>query len=116
MLVVPFGRWGFWLFTASLFIGCVGAALELALDVSYIIAQTFGWTLGRGREAGRSAAVRARLHGALVVAILPSLAAVDPLKLTMFSMALTVVALPLVVGPLIVVMNDRTYLKRRTNG
>ena len=43
VLGVPFGRWGFWLFCASLFIGCVGAALELSLDVSYITAQTFGW-------------------------------------------------------------------------
>ncbi len=116
VLVVPFGRWGFWLFTASLFIGCVGAAMELALDVSYIIAQTFGWHWGEDEKPAEAPRFALVYTCALVVAVVPSLFSVDPLKLTMFSMALTVVALPLVVGPLIVVMNDRTYLKRRTNG
>ena len=53
---------------------------------------------------------------ALALASVPSLAGIDPLRLTMFSMAITVVALPLLVGPLIVVMNDKEYLKRHTNG
>jgi Mn2+/Fe2+ NRAMP family transporter len=116
ILGVPFGRWGLWLFAASLFIGCIGAALELALDVSYVIAQTFGWNWGEDQKPAEAPRFALVYTGALVVAIVPSLLAVDPLKLTMFSMALTVVALPLVVGPLIVVMNDRTYLKQRTNG
>jgi Mn2+/Fe2+ NRAMP family transporter len=34
----------------------------------------------------------------------------------MFSMALTVLALPLLVGPLIVIMNDKQWLKQYTNG
>jgi len=34
----------------------------------------------------------------------------------MFSMALTVIALPIVVGPLIVIMNDEQYLRTHTNG
>ncbi len=116
ILGVPFGQWGLWLFAGSLFIGCVGAALELALDVSYIIAQTFGWTWGEDQKPADAPRFALVYTGALVLAIVPSLVAVDPLKLTMFSMALTVIALPLVVGPLIVVMNDRTYLRDRTNG
>jgi Mn2+/Fe2+ NRAMP family transporter len=116
VLEVPFGRWGFWLFCASLFIGCVGAALELALDVSYIVAQTFGWNWGENQKPAEEARFALIYTCALGVAIVPSLFAVDPLKLTMFSMALTVLALPLLVGPLLVVMNDRTYLNKRTNG
>jgi Mn2+/Fe2+ NRAMP family transporter len=46
----------------------------------------------------------------------PALAGVDPLKFTMFSMVATVVALPIVVGPLLAVMNDKQYLKTHTNG
>ena len=116
ILGVPFGRWGLWLFAGSLFIGCIGAALELALDVSYIIAQTFGWNWGEDQKPAEAPRFALVYTGALALAIVPSLFAVDPLKLTMFSMALTVIALPLVVGPLIVVMNDRTYLKQQTNG
>ncbi|HEY2904513.1 MAG TPA: divalent metal cation transporter [Vicinamibacterales bacterium] len=116
ILGVPFGRWGLWLFAGSLFIGCIGAALELALDVSYIIAQTFGWNWGEDQKPAEAPRFALVYTGALIVAVVPSLFAIDPLKLTMFSMALTVVALPLVVGPLIVVMNDRAYLERQTNG
>jgi Mn2+/Fe2+ NRAMP family transporter len=116
VLTVPFARWGFWLFCASLFIGCVGAALELALDLSYLAAQTFGWNWGENQKPADEARFAMLYTSALVIAIVPSLFAVDPLKLTMFSMALTVLALPLLVGPLIVIMNDRSYLDRRTNG
>ena len=116
VLMVPFGRWGFWLFSASLFIGCIGAALEIALDLSYIVAQTFGWNWGEDEKPDEAPRFALLYTGALLLAIVPSLFGIDPLKLTMFSMALTVVALPLVVGPLLVVMNDRSYLKRQTNG
>src|SRR5205085_6627439 len=90
----PLGRWGFWLFCASLFIGCVGAALELALDVSYVTAQTFGWNWGENQRPGDGPLFAVVYTGAVLVATMPSLLGIDPLKLTMFSMALTVVMLP----------------------
>ena len=116
ILTIPFPRWGFALFCTSLFIGCVGAALELALDLAYIVSQSFGWDWGesqRPREEARFALVYTL---ALLVAPLPALAGLDPLKLTMFSMAITVVALPIVIGPLLVIMNDKQYLHAQTNG
>jgi Mn2+/Fe2+ NRAMP family transporter len=112
----PLGRWGFWLFCASLFIGCVGAALELALDASYIVAQTFGWKWGEDQTPDVEARFAMIYTGGLLLAPLPTLAGIDPLKFTMFSMSLTVVALPLVVGPLLVLMNDRRVLKTHVNG
>ena len=115
-LSLPLGRWGFTLFCASLFIGCVGAALELALDLSYIVAQTFGWDWGENKRPIEEARFALTYTAALAVVTIPSLLGIDPLKLTMFSMAITVVALPLVVGPLLVVMNDKTLLKTHTNG
>jgi Mn2+/Fe2+ NRAMP family transporter len=116
VLSVPLGRWGFWLFCASLAVGCIGAALELALDVSYIVAQTFGWEWGEDQKPSEEARFPLVYTGALVLATVPSLLGVDPLKLTMFSMAVTVLALPLVVAPLMVIMNDPRYLKQFTNG
>src|SRR5204862_816653 len=91
ILGVPFGRWGFWLFCASLFIGCVGAALELALDVSYIMAQTFGWNWSENQKPADGPLFAVVYTGAILVATIPSLLGIDPLRLTMFSMALTVV-------------------------
>jgi len=116
ILTIPFPKWGHTLFWFSLFIGCVGAALELALDFSYIVAQTFGWDWGESQKPADEARFAMLYTVALLAAPIPTLFGVDPLQLTMFSMALTVVALPIVIGPLIVVMNDKQYLKTKTNG
>ena len=116
MLSLPLGHWGFRLFWLSLFIGCVGAALELALDVSYIAGQTFGWAWSENQPPGEEARFAIGYTLAIVVATTPSILGVDPLKLTMFSMAVTVVVLPILIGPLLVVMNDAEYLEQYTNG
>lgn len=112
----PLGRWGFWLFCASLFIGCAGAALELSLDLSYIIAQCLGWNWGESQRPASEARFALIYTGALAIVTIPTLLGIDPLQLTMLSMALTVVALPIMLAPLLVVMNDRDYLKSHTNG
>jgi Mn2+/Fe2+ NRAMP family transporter len=116
VLSVPLGRWGLALFCMSLFIGCVGAAFELSLDISYITAQTFGWNWGESEKPAAEARFSLVYTAAIAVAMLPSFIGIDPLKLTMFSMALTVVMLPLITAPLIVLMNDTRWLKTHTNG
>ena len=40
----------------------------------------------------------------------------DPLRMTMISLALTVVIMPLVVLPFLVLMNDPQFVKEHTNG
>jgi Mn2+/Fe2+ NRAMP family transporter len=116
VLTPALGRWGPTLFWVSLGIGCVGAALELALDFAYIVAQTFGWEWGEDQPPSADARFALTYSAAVAIAALPALIGLDPLALTMFSMAITVLALPLVVGPLVVIMNDKTYLRSHTNG
>lgn len=116
LLTEPLGRWGFRLFAASLAVACFGAALEIALLLAYLVAQGFGWRWGenvRPRHAARFALVysAALLLGGLVI-----VTGLDPLKLTIFSMALTALSLPVTVMPLLVLMNDPDYLGDRTNG
>jgi len=116
LLSVPLGLWGFRLFAASLAIACFGAALEIALQLAYLVAQGFGWRWGenvRPREAARFALV---YTVALPLAGLLIVTGVDVLKLTIFSMALTALSLPVTVVPLLVLMNDPDYLGDRTNG
>jgi Mn2+/Fe2+ NRAMP family transporter len=50
------------------------------------------------------------------VATLPVLAGIDPLKMTIFSMALTAATLPLTTLPFIVLMNDQHYVGEHRNG
>jgi Mn2+/Fe2+ NRAMP family transporter len=116
LLSSPLGRWGFRLFVASLAIACFGAALEIALQIAYLVAQGLGWRWGenlRPRQAARFALVYTLVLplAAVVIAL-----GVDPLKLTIFSMALTALSLPVAVVPLLVLMNDPLYLGEHTNG
>ena len=116
LLTTPLGRVGFWLFMAALGIACFGAALEISLELAYLVAQGFGWRWGENlepREASRFALVYTLVLplGALVI-----VTGVDPLGLTVFSMALTALSLPVTVIPLLVLMNDPMYLGDHVNG
>ena len=116
LLSTPLGRAGFWLSVASLGVACFGAGLEIALQLAYLVAQGFGWRWGenlRPREAARFTLVYTL---ALPLAALVSVAGMDPLKLTVISMALTALSLPVTVVPLLVLMNDPLYLGEHTNG
>jgi Mn2+/Fe2+ NRAMP family transporter len=116
LLTSPLARTGFWLFVGALFIACFGAALEIALQLAYLIAQGFGWRWGenlRPRDSARFALV---YTAALPLAALVIAAGIDPLKLTVMSMALTALSLPVTVVPLLVLMNDPQYLNEHTNG
>jgi Mn2+/Fe2+ NRAMP family transporter len=116
ILAVPFPRWGFWLFVASLGIGCFGAALELSLDMAYITAQAFGWNWGENQKPAGDARFAFVYTAALLVATIPGLLGMEPVRLTLFSMALTVLVLPAIAFPLLVIMNDERYLKQHRNG
>lgn len=115
VLVPAFHGWGRPLFVAALGVGCLGAAIELALDTGYVFAQAFGWTW---REEGRPqdhARFSLAWTGALAIAPLFTLFGIDPLQLTMISMAITALVLPLPIAPLLVLMNDAHYVGRQRN-
>ena len=116
VLTQPFGKWGLPLFAASLFIGCFGAALELGLNVSYVLSQALGWNWGEDQKPKDDARFCTVYTAAILVGAILIAAGVPPLKLTMFSMALTVLILPLVVFPFLVILNDPRYLRTHRNG
>ncbi|HEY9641791.1 MAG TPA: divalent metal cation transporter [Coleofasciculaceae cyanobacterium] len=116
MLTQPFGYWGFVLFAASLGIACFGAALEVSLDTAYITAQAFGWNWGESlhpKDASRFSLVYTVF---VFSASLLMVVGLDPLQLTLFSMALTTVILPVTIIPFLVLMNDREYVGEHRNG
>lgn len=116
MFVPPFGRWGVPLFALALGIGCTGAAVEIALNGGYALAQIFGWRWGANQRRRDSARFSASFTLVLIVAAGVALIGIDPLQLTMISVGLTVIVMPAVVLPFIVLMNDPRYLKNHTSG
>jgi Mn2+/Fe2+ NRAMP family transporter len=116
MLVPPLGSWGVPLFAAALFVGCLGAALEVALNLAYALSQSLGWNWGEDQKPHEDARFAMVYTAATLIGCLIMAAGMNPLKLTLFSMALTVVVLPLVVLPFLELMNDPHYVRTYRNG
>lgn len=116
MLVPAFHTWAIGLFAASLGIGCLGAAVEIALNAGYLAAQVGGWSWGANRPRRDASRFVAAFTIVLVLALILALTGVDPMQLTMVSVAMTVIVMPLVVLPFLVLMNDPRYVKDHTNG
>ena len=112
----PLGIWGYRVFGAALVIACFGAALELSLDMAYVYSQGFGWRWGeniRPADASRFSLVYTIF---IFAACVPIAFGVDPLKITIFPMAVTTLILPAVTFPFLIVMNDKKYLRNHING
>lgn len=116
LLLPPLGRWGFWLVVLSLGVACLGATLEVVLSLAYQVAQGLGWNWGENLAPADDARFSGLYSLVIVLAVAMLIAGVDPLKLTMFSMALTAAALPFGTFPLLILMNDEAYLGEHTNG
>jgi Mn2+/Fe2+ NRAMP family transporter len=116
MFVPVFGRAAVMLFAASLGVGCFGAAVELTLNAGYVAAQVFGWPWGANRRRADVPRFTAAFSIVLLLALAVALIGFDPLRLTLLSVAFTVVIMPLVVLPFLVLMNDDKYVKEHTSG
>lgn len=90
--------------------------MEQALETGFIVSQAFGWNWGQSKRPVEAARFTMAYTMSIAASSLLMVVGIDPLKLTLFSMALTAVMLPLVVTPLLVIMNDRHYLGEHTNG
>jgi len=115
MFVPAFGRWAVVLFALSLGIGCLGAALEIALNTGYVLSQVFGWSWSANEPRAANARFATAFTMILAAATALAVLGFDPLRVTMISVALTVVVMPLMVLPFLVLMNDTTFVKDRTN-
>lgn len=117
MLLVPvFGRTGFWLFVASLGIACLGAAMEITLEIAYLAAQGMGWNWSENIRPLDEARFSLVYTITIVLGMLIVVVGIDPLKLTIFSMALTAATLPVSIVPFLFLMNDKYYVRGYRNG
>jgi Mn2+/Fe2+ NRAMP family transporter len=116
MFVPAFGPWAVTLFALALGVGCFGAAAEITMNAGYVIAQTLGWTWGVNKKRRETSRFVAAYTIVLLLAIVMASIGVDPLQMTLISVALTVVVAPFVVLPFIVLMNEARYVKTHTSG
>jgi len=113
---IALGRVGLAFLIVGFFACTFGAALETALSCGYSASQYFGWQWGkfvRPRDASRFHLV---VLVSIVVAMLVGVTAIDPIKVTEYSIVLSAAALPLTYFPILVVANDHTYMGDLANG
>lgn len=116
MFVPVYGRWAVTLFALSLGIGCFGAAVEIALNAGYAFGQALGWTWGIDRKRRDVSRFVAASSLVLLLAMAIAVIGFDPLRVTLISVALTVVIMPLVVLPFLVLMNEEEYVGHHMSG
>ena len=116
MLVPVFHDWAITLFALSLGVGCLGAAIEITANATFVFGQIGGWSWGLNRP--RRDTARATIAGTVVLllGLAIALLGVDPLQLTMISVAAIVIVMPIVILPFLVLMNDARLVKEHVNG
>lgn len=116
LMTTALPKWGFYLFATSMLFACFGAALEISLSISYFFAQGFGWNWGEDLEPSKDARFSFVYTIIILVAAIPLLFGIDPVKVTVMSMALTAATLPLAIVPFLFLMNDPIYMGKHRNG
>ena len=97
-------------------IACFSTAVEVVLATAYSVAQTFGWNWGEDQKPVKRARFSLTYTVLIALSIIPILAGVDPLKLTLFSMALVALFLPLDILPFLLLLNDEQFVGKHRNG
>ena len=116
LLTTALPKWGFYLFAFSMLFACFGAALEFSLSIAYFFAQGFGWSWSEDLEPSKDSRFAFVYTLIIFLAAIPLMFGVDPVKMTMISMALTSATLPLAIVPFLFLMNDPIYLGKYRNG
>ena len=115
-VAVALGKVGLSIALLGFFAATFGAACETGLSLGYSIGQYFGWQWGkfvRPKEAARFHLVLL-LSTILAAAVL--LTTVDPILVTEFSVVFSAIALPLTYLPILMVANDRQFMRTHANG
>jgi Mn2+/Fe2+ NRAMP family transporter len=116
MLRAVFGSAGLPLFAACLGVASFGAAVEVSMGAGYAVAQVFGWNWSANLRPREDARFCTTYSVAIVLGTALVAAGLNPLKLTMFTMAASCLTLPAMTFPFLALMNDEHYVNGHTNG
>jgi manganese transport protein len=113
---VPLGQIGLLLALVGILFAVGGAAIDTLFSGAYALAQFLGWEWGRYRHPRGAPRFTLTWLVLLVVALGLVMTGVDPVQLTEYAVIFSAVALPLTYIPILLVANDRSYMREYTNG
>ena len=90
--------------------------MEITLEMAYFTAQGFGWNWSENQRPLDEARFSAAYTVTIILGALATLIGIDPLKMTIFSMAVTAATLPVSIVPFLFLMNDYSYVRGYRNG
>ena len=113
---VPLGQVGLLLALVGILFAVSGAAIDTLFSGAYNLAQFLGWDWGRYRHPSGAPRFTLTWIVLLVLALGAVMTGVDPVQLTEFAVIFSAVALPLTYIPILLVANDRAYMREYVNG
>jgi manganese transport protein len=113
---VPLGQIGLLLAIVGILFAVGGAAIDTLFSGAYNLAQFLGWEWGRYRHPSGAPRFTLTWVVLLVLALGAVMTGVDPVQLTEFAVIFSAVALPLTYIPILLVANDRIYMREHRNG
>jgi manganese transport protein len=113
---VPLGQIGLLLALVGILFAVGGAAIDTMFSGAYNLAQFLGWEWGRYRHPSGAPRFTLTWLVLLVLALGAVMTGVDPVQLTEYAVIFSAVALPLTYVPILLVANDRAYMREYVNG
>jgi manganese transport protein len=113
---VPFGQIGLLLALVGILFAVSGAAIDTLFAGAYNLAQFLGWEWGRYQHPRGAPRFTVTWIVLLVIALGCVMTGVDAVQLTEYAVIFSAVALPLTYIPILLVANDRTYMREYANG
>ena len=113
---VPLGQIGLLLAIVGILFAVGGAAIDTLFAGAYNLAQFLGREWGRYRHPRGAPRFTVTWLVLLVLALGAVMTGVDPVQLTEYAVIFSAVALPLTYIPILLVANDRAYMRQYVNG
>ena len=113
---VPLGQIGLLLALVGILFAVGGASIDTLFAGAYNLAQYLGWEWGRYRHPSGAPRFTLTWLVLLVLGLGAVMTGVDPVQLTEYAVIFSAVALPLTYVPILLVANDRAYMREYANG
>jgi len=113
---IPFGKWGLILALLGMLFAVAGAAVETCMANAYSIAQFFGWVWGRHKKPWEAPRFTIAWLILFMLALAIVLTGVDVMMLVEFAVLFSILVLPLTYLPLLLLAEDKKYMRQYANG
>ena len=112
---IPYGRTGLLIALLGMLIAIAGAAVETCMANAYSVSQFFGWEWGRHKKPWEAPRFTLAWIAFLLAALAIVMTDVDVMTLVEYAIVFSIVVLPLSYLPLMLLANDKSYMREYAN-